>query len=107
MTLQRSLCTLHLLLHCVLQLMGIEIGTEYGGTGSTFFSSMLVIEELAKVDPSVAVLCDIQNTLINTLLADLGTQEQKERYLPRLASDTVLQPSSDLTAVRVKESSDE
>ncbi|XP_056627419.1 short/branched chain specific acyl-CoA dehydrogenase, mitochondrial isoform X1 [Triplophysa dalaica] len=70
-------------------LMGIEIGTEYGGTGSTFFSSMLVIEELAKVDPSVAVLCDIQNTLINTLLADLGTQEQKERYLPRLASDTV------------------
>ncbi|XP_065128929.2 short/branched chain specific acyl-CoA dehydrogenase, mitochondrial [Paramisgurnus dabryanus] len=70
-------------------LMGIEIGTEYGGTGSSFFTSILVIEELAKVDPSVAVLCDIQNTLINTLLTNLGTEEQKERYLTRLASDTV------------------
>lgn len=69
--------------------MGIEIGAEYGGTGSKFFSSILVIEELAKVDPSVAVLCDIQNTLINTLLMNLGTEEQKERYLPRLTSDTV------------------
>ncbi|XP_076855928.1 short/branched chain specific acyl-CoA dehydrogenase, mitochondrial isoform X2 [Brachyhypopomus gauderio] len=70
-------------------LMGIEIGTEYGGTGSSFFSSILVIEELAKVDPSVAVLCDIQNTLINTLLISLGTEEQKEKYLPRLTTDTV------------------
>lgn len=78
--------------------MGIEIGTEYGGTGSTFFSSVLVIEELAKVDPSVAVLCDIQNTLINTLLANLGTDEQKERYLPRLANDMVLEQLSDITA---------
>lgn len=70
-------------------LMGIEIGAEYGGTGSSFFSSILVIEELAKVDPSVSVLCDIQNTLINTLLMNLGTEEQKQQYLPRLASDTV------------------
>lgn len=70
-------------------LMGIEIGSEFGGTGSSFFSSVLVIEELAKVDPSVSVLCDIQNTLINTLLMNLGTEEQKQRYLPRLASDTV------------------
>ncbi|XP_022521804.2 short/branched chain specific acyl-CoA dehydrogenase, mitochondrial [Astyanax mexicanus] len=70
-------------------LMGIEIGTEYGGTGSTFFSSILVIEELAKVDPSVAVLCDIQNTLINTLMSKLGTEEQKEKYLPRLATDMI------------------
>uniref|UniRef100_A0A3Q3X7Q8 Acyl-CoA dehydrogenase/oxidase N-terminal domain-containing protein n=1 Tax=Mola mola TaxID=94237 RepID=A0A3Q3X7Q8_MOLML len=56
-------------------LMGIEIDPEYGGTGSTFFSSILVIEELAKVDPSVAVLCDIQNTLINTLFGQLGTHQ--------------------------------
>lgn len=70
-------------------LMGIEIGTEYGGTGSTFFSSILVIEELAKVDPSVAVLCDIQNTLINTLMSKLGTEKQKEKYLPRLATDMI------------------
>lgn len=70
-------------------LMGIEIGTEYGGTGSSFFSSILVIEELAKVDPSVAVLCDIQNTLINTLMSKLGTEEQKEKYLPRFATDMI------------------
>lgn len=71
------------------QLMGIEIDPEYNGTGSTFFSSILVIEELAKVDPSVAVLCDIQNTLINTLFAQLGTPAQKEQYLSRLSTDMV------------------
>ncbi|XP_033840252.1 short/branched chain specific acyl-CoA dehydrogenase, mitochondrial [Periophthalmus magnuspinnatus] len=70
-------------------LMGIEIDPAYGGTGSSFFASILVIEELAKVDPSVAVLCDIQNTLINTLVAKLGTAEQKEKYLSRLSTDTV------------------
>ncbi|XP_072312507.1 short/branched chain specific acyl-CoA dehydrogenase, mitochondrial [Eucyclogobius newberryi] len=70
-------------------LMGIEIDPEFGGTGSTFFASILVIEELAKVDPSVAVLCDIQNTLINTLLSKLGTPEQKDRYLSRLSTDMV------------------
>ncbi|KAK7918631.1 hypothetical protein WMY93_009915 [Mugilogobius chulae] len=70
-------------------LMGIEIDPEYGGTGSSFFSSILVIEELAKVDPSVAVLCDIQNTLINTLMSKLGTPEQKDKYLSRLATDMV------------------
>lgn len=73
----------------LLQLMGVEIDPEYGGTGSSFFSSILVIEELAKVDPSVAVLCDIQNTLINTLFAKLGTPAQKEQYLSRLSTDTV------------------
>lgn len=70
-------------------LMGIEIDTKYGGTGSSFFSSILVIEELAKVDASVAVLCDIQNTIINTMLRKLGTEEQKATYLPRLATDVV------------------
>lgn len=69
--------------------MGIEIDPEYGGTGASFFSSILVIEELAKVDPSVAVLCDIQNTLINTLIAKLGTPAQKEQYLSRLSTDMV------------------
>ncbi|KAL4640149.1 short/branched chain specific acyl-CoA dehydrogenase, mitochondrial isoform X2 [Arapaima gigas] len=70
-------------------LMGIEIDPQYGGTGASFFSSILVIEELAKVDPSVAVLCDIQNTLINTLFTKLGTEGQKEHYLPRLCTDMV------------------
>ncbi|XP_025093385.1 short/branched chain specific acyl-CoA dehydrogenase, mitochondrial-like [Pomacea canaliculata] len=70
-------------------LMAIEVPSQYGGTNSTFFVANLVIEELAKVDPSVSVFCDIQNTLINTLFMKLGTKEQKEKYLPRLAKDTV------------------
>lgn len=68
-------------------LMGIEIPAEYGGTDSTFFVACLVIEELAKVDPSVSVMCDVHNTLLVTLLKQLGTKEQKEKYLPRMASD--------------------
>eukprot|EP00794_Sanderia_malayensis_P014298 gene14298-15786_t len=67
-------------------LMGLEIDTKYGGSSSSFFSSILVIEEIAKVDPSVAVLVDIQNTLINKLFMNYGTQEQKEEYLPKLAT---------------------
>ena len=70
-------------------LMGIEVPAEYGGTGSTFFSSIITIEELAKVDPAVSVFCDIQNTLVNTLVWKLGTEEQKNKYLTRLATDTV------------------
>ncbi|KAK4318644.1 hypothetical protein Pmani_010362 [Petrolisthes manimaculis] len=67
--------------------MGVEVGEEYGGCGSTFFISNLVIEELAKVDASISVTCDIQNTLINTLLINLGTQDQKNKYLPKLATE--------------------
>jgi short/branched chain acyl-CoA dehydrogenase len=69
--------------------MGIEISTDYGGSGSSFGSAVVVIEELAKVDPGISVLCDIQNTLINTLIGRLGTKEQKEKYLPMLATNTV------------------
>ncbi|XP_072279257.1 short/branched chain specific acyl-CoA dehydrogenase, mitochondrial [Pyxicephalus adspersus] len=72
-----------------LGLMGIEVDPKYGGTGSTFFSSILVIEELAKVDPSVSLICDIQNTLINALFMRLGTEEQKDTYLNRLCKDMV------------------
>lgn len=70
-------------------LMGIEIPAEYGGTSSTFFVSNLATEELAKVDPSVSLIADIQNTLINTLISKLGTEEQKQTYLPRLATNMV------------------
>lgn len=69
--------------------MGIEIGAEYGGSHSSFFVANLVIEELAKVDPSVSVMCDVQNTLINSLIMKYGTEAQKDEYLPRLATDTV------------------
>ncbi|XP_076041663.1 short/branched chain specific acyl-CoA dehydrogenase, mitochondrial [Oratosquilla oratoria] len=68
-------------------LMAIETDPKYGGCGSSFFVSSLVIEELAKVDPSVSVFCDLQNTLINTLFSKLGTEDQKDKYLPKLASE--------------------
>ena len=69
--------------------MGIEVDSKYHGTHSTFFSSILVIEELAKVDPSVSVCCDIQNTLINMLFTVHGTEEQKQEYLPKLTTSMV------------------
>lgn len=69
--------------------MGVEIPSEYGGTEASFGSSIVVIEELAKVDAGISVMVDIQNTLINTLIMKLGTTEQKSKYLPRLATDTV------------------
>lgn len=69
--------------------MSVEIPEEYGGCGSSFFTANLVIEELAKVDMSVTVMVDIQNTLINALIKNLGTAEQKEKYLTMLATNTV------------------
>ena len=47
--------------------MGVEIPEEYGGTGMNFMAACLVIEELAKVDASVSVMCDVQNTLVNNV----------------------------------------
>lgn len=73
------------------QLMSIELEEEYGGTGASFFSIILVVEELAKVDPAVALLCELQNTLTNKLFTTYGTEEQKRTYLPRVAKDTVSQ----------------
>ncbi|XP_060539169.1 short/branched chain specific acyl-CoA dehydrogenase, mitochondrial isoform X1 [Pantherophis guttatus] len=68
-------------------LMGIELEAEYGGTGSSFFSTILVVEELAKVDPSVSLACELQNTFTNKMFTTYGTEEQKRTYLPRLAKD--------------------
>lgn len=70
--------------------MGIEIPEEYGGTGSTFMTSILAVEEISKVDSSVSVLVDIQNTLVNALLKKLGTPEQKQKYLTKLATESVM-----------------
>jgi butyryl-CoA dehydrogenase/short/branched chain acyl-CoA dehydrogenase len=72
-----------------LGLMGIEVPESLGGAGASFFSAILVIEELSRVDPSVGVLVDVQNTLVNNALLRWGTQAQKERYLPRLAGSIV------------------
>jgi butyryl-CoA dehydrogenase/short/branched chain acyl-CoA dehydrogenase len=72
-----------------LGLMGIEIGEEYGGQGGTFFQAVLAIEELAMVDPSAAVIVDVQNTLVNNALLRFANEAQKRKYLPKLATDTV------------------
>eukprot|EP01127_Copromyxa_protea_P010259 TRINITY_DN2490_c0_g1_i1.p1 TRINITY_DN2490_c0_g1~~TRINITY_DN2490_c0_g1_i1.p1 ORF type:complete len:314 (+),score=87.77 TRINITY_DN2490_c0_g1_i1:9-950(+) len=69
--------------------MGIETPGELQGSGMSFVSSCIVIEEMAKVDPSVSLIIDIQNTLINTALRKWGTPEQQEQWLPKLATDTV------------------
>lgn len=70
-------------------LMGIEIPEGLGGTGANFFTSVLVVEELSRVDPAVAVLVDVQNTLVINAFLRWGTDAQKEAWLPRLAADTV------------------
>jgi len=72
-----------------LGLMGIEIPEEFGGQGGSFFQSVLAIEALAQVDPAAAVIVDVQNTIANNILLRWGNDEQKKRYLPRLATDTV------------------
>src|SRR6266496_1300130 len=70
-------------------LMGIEIPEEYGGQGGTFFQAILAIEELSAVDPSAGVIVDVQNTIVNNAFLRWATAEQKRKYLPRLAQDTV------------------
>ena len=72
-----------------LGLMGIEIPDQYGGSGATFFMSAIAIEELARVDPSVAVLVDVQNTLVNNAVLRWASEAQKAKYFPLLASSWV------------------
>ena len=69
-----------------LGVMGVEIPEEHGGAGATFFMSILAVEALARVDASVAVLVDVQNTLVNNALLRWGNPEQHARYFPKLAS---------------------
>jgi short/branched chain acyl-CoA dehydrogenase len=70
-------------------LMGIEIPEEYGGSGMNFTSAIIAIEELARIDPSVSVMCDVHNTLCNTAILKWGSEGLKKKWLPRLATDTV------------------
>jgi alkylation response protein AidB-like acyl-CoA dehydrogenase len=72
-----------------LGLMGIEIPEEFGGAGGTFFDSVLAVEMLSAVDPAVGLVVDVQNTLVASSLLRWGTDGQKKRYLPRLATNTV------------------
>ena len=72
-----------------LGLMSIETPEQYGGQGGSFFQAVLAVEALSTVDPSAAVIVDVQNTLVNNALISWGSEEQKQRYLPKLARDTV------------------
>src|SRR5271167_1661970 len=72
-----------------LGLMGIEIPEQYGGGAGTFFEAILAVEELSRVDASAGVVVDVQNTLVNNAILRWGNEEQKKRYLPRMASEWV------------------
>ena len=71
------------------QLMGIETSADYGGAESSFTSAIIAIEELARVDPSVSVLCDVHNTLVATIVRKYGNKEQQEKWLPLLSESMV------------------
>jgi butyryl-CoA dehydrogenase/short/branched chain acyl-CoA dehydrogenase len=72
-----------------LGLMGIGIPEQFGGSGGTFFDSVLAVEAISAVDPAVGVLVDVQNTLVAAALMRWATEDQKKKYLARLATDTV------------------
>lgn len=70
-------------------LMGIETSEELGGAAGSFTAAIIVIEELAKVDASVSVLCDVHNTLVNTVLRKYASKELQQKYLPELSAEKV------------------
>ena len=72
-----------------LGLMAIETPEEYGGTDSTFFNAILVIEELARIDASISVFVDVQNTLVTNAFIKWGNDEIKKKYLPQMATSKV------------------
>jgi alkylation response protein AidB-like acyl-CoA dehydrogenase len=72
-----------------LGVMAIETPESYGGGGARFFHAVLAVEALSRVDPSIGVLVDVQNTLVINALLRWGTDDQKRRYLPKLAADTI------------------
>src|SRR5215216_871244 len=72
-----------------LGIMGIEVPDAYGGAGATFFHSVLAVEALSRVDPSIGVLVDVQNTLVINALIRWASDPQKAAYLPKLASTMV------------------
>lgn len=70
-------------------LMGIEVAADHGGSECSFTGAIIAVEELAKVDPSVSVMCDVHNTLVNTVFNKYASAGVQESFLPRLATDTV------------------
>ena len=72
-----------------LGLMGIEVPDQYGGAGGTLFMVTLAVEEISKVDAASAIVCDVQNTLVNYPIVRYGNDAQKSKYLPMLSSETI------------------
>ena len=72
-----------------LGVMGIEVPEAYGGAGASFFHSVLAVEALSRVDPSIGVLVDVQNTLVINAFLRWANDDQKAVFLTRLAADTV------------------
>src|SRR5205085_9923104 len=72
-----------------LGVMAIEIPETFGGAGATFFHSVLAVEALSRVDPSIGVLVDVQNTLVINALLRWGNDDIKRRYLPKMAANTI------------------
>jgi butyryl-CoA dehydrogenase len=72
-----------------LGLMGIEVAERYGGAGGTLTMVAIAVEEISKVDASAAIVCDVQNTLVNYPISRYGNDDQRARYLPRLVGDTI------------------
>jgi butyryl-CoA dehydrogenase/short/branched chain acyl-CoA dehydrogenase len=72
-----------------LGIMGVEVPEQFGGAGSSFFTAVLVVEELSHVDASCGVLVDVQNTLVNNALIRWGNDDQKSKYLSMLSTDVV------------------
>ena len=72
-----------------LGLMGIEIPEQYGGAGGSFMEAILAVEEMSRVDPSAGVIVDVQNTLCINAILRWGTEEQKKKYLPKMATEYV------------------
>ena len=72
-----------------LGVMGIEVPPEYQGAGATFFHAVLAVEALSRVDPSVGVFVDVQNTLFINALLRWGTDDQRRRYCPLMATHSV------------------
>jgi len=90
-----------------LGLMGIEVPEEFGGAGASFMMATLAVEALSRVDPSVAVVVDVQNTLVNNALIRWCNDEQKARILPKMCSEWVgsyalSEPSSGSDAFALK-----
>ena len=88
-------------------LMGVETSAEHGGAGCSFTAAIIVIEELAKIDPSVSVLCDVHNTLVNTVMRKYANKELQDKYLPQLSEKTLgsfclSEPSSGSDAFAMK-----